>query len=213
MPKQVDREARRRDVVDALFRVVAQHGLQRASLRTVAAEAGLNVGSVRHYFAGQQELMRFAMQSMLDRVAERGQALVEEAGDDLERLSPQEQRRHTENVLCELLPLDERRRAEVTVFIDFVTTNRTTPGLEDLAHETAVGARRLMRRLLTRLDDSGALRSGLDLDVEAERLASLLDGLSLNAVLRPELVDEDRCLAVLKTHLDALEPAPQRTGR
>ncbi|MEI5134937.1 TetR family transcriptional regulator [Streptomyces libani] len=57
MPKQVDREARRREVVDALFRVAVRDGLQRASLRAVADEARLNIGSVRHYFAGQEELM------------------------------------------------------------------------------------------------------------------------------------------------------------
>ncbi|MGH3548110.1 MAG: hypothetical protein ACRDQU_08350 [Pseudonocardiaceae bacterium] len=44
---------------------MVRSGLQQASLRAVADEATLNLGSVRHYFDNQQELMRFAMQSML----------------------------------------------------------------------------------------------------------------------------------------------------
>lgn len=39
-----------------------------------------------------------------------------------------------------------------------------------------------MYRVLTRLDESGTLRPGRDIDIETERLTSLLDGLCLNAV-------------------------------
>jgi AcrR family transcriptional regulator len=56
-------------------------GLHRASLRAVADEAQLNIGSLRHYFASQQDLMRFAMQSMLDRVGSRLLEHVERIGD------------------------------------------------------------------------------------------------------------------------------------
>src|SRR5262245_33159414 len=126
MPKQVDREARRREVVDALFRVVVRDGLQRASLRAVADEARLNIGSVRHYFAGQEELMRFAMRSMLDRVGSRLQRRIDELGD-LDTIPGPRLRRFVVELLSELLPLDESRRAEVTVLVDFCTAARTHP--------------------------------------------------------------------------------------
>ncbi|MCX2182859.1 TetR family transcriptional regulator C-terminal domain-containing protein [Streptomyces sp. SKN60] len=203
MPKQVDPEARRREVVDALFRVVVREGLQRASLRNVADEAGLNIGSLRHYFASQQELMRFAMQSMLDRV---GARLLERVADmgELGSRPYAEQLRLATGLLAELLPLDERRRAEVTVFLDFNTAARTDPAFADLSRRTAEGARGLVRRVLGRLDATGALRPGLDLDVETERLASLLDGLGLNAVLHPGLLAPEACLDVLTAHLEGL---------
>ncbi|MEK8143280.1 TetR family transcriptional regulator [Streptomyces sp. M10(2022)] len=76
----MDPDARRRTVVDALFRVVVRDGLQRTSLRAVADEAELNIGSLRHYFASQQELMGFAMQSMLDRLGSRLLQRVEQIG-------------------------------------------------------------------------------------------------------------------------------------
>lgn len=206
MPKQVDREARRREVVDALFRVVVRDGLQRASLRTVADEAGLNIGSVRHYFAGQEELMRFAMRSMVDRVGDRLQRRIDELGD-LDGLSGPEIRRCARELLSELLPLDDSRRAEVTVLVDFSTAARTHPGIDDLARETATGTRTLVRRILTRLDTAGGLRAGLTLDTETERLTSLLDGLAFTAVLRPDVLDAQTCATVLRAHLDDLAPA------
>ncbi|WP_371676979.1 TetR/AcrR family transcriptional regulator [Streptomyces sp. NBC_01276] len=203
MPKQVDPELRRREVVDALFRVVVRDGLQRASLRAVADEAGLNIGSVRHYFAGQRELMDFAMRSMLDRLGSRILERVEEIGG-LENHPRPRRLRLAADLLGELLPLDERRRAEVTVFLDFTAAARTNPEFADLARETAVGARALVRRVLDRLEAAGELRPGLEPVLETERLAALLDGLCLSAVLHPGLLGPERCRAVLDAHLAGL---------
>ncbi|MGW1891560.1 TetR/AcrR family transcriptional regulator [Streptomyces sp. NPDC002004] len=207
MPKYVDPEARRRDVVDALFRVVVRDGLQRASLRAVADEAALNIGSLRHYFAGQQELMTFAMQSMLDRVGGRLVRRVEEIGDLGSHPGP-DRLRLAAGLLAELLPLDDDRRAEVTVFLDFNTAARTNPALQELSRQAAEGARGLVRRLLTRLDESGTLGPGRDLGIETERLTALLDGLGLGAVLHPEVVSAQTCLSALRAHLaDLTSPA------
>ncbi|WP_372410482.1 TetR/AcrR family transcriptional regulator [Streptomyces luteireticuli] len=203
MPKIVDPEARRREVVDALFRVVVRDGLQRASLRAVADEAGLNIGSVRHYFAGQRELMEFAMRSMLDRVTGRLLRGVEGIGD-LGAHHREERLRLVGGLLAELLPLDARRRAEVVVFLEFTAAARTDPAFAELSHRAAAGTRRLMGRVLARLDESGMLRPGCDLGVETERLAALLDGLGQAAVLHPDVVAPERCAEVLTAHLEEL---------
>ncbi|MFI9724075.1 TetR/AcrR family transcriptional regulator [Streptomyces sp. NPDC052396] len=203
MPKLVDAEARRREVVDALFRVAVRDGLQRASLRAVADEAGLNIGSLRHFFASQQELMDFAMRSMLDRVTGRVLRRVERIGDLAVHDRPERLRLAAE-LLGELLPLDERRRAEVTVFIDFNAAARTNPAFAELAHHTAVGTRRLVHRVLTRLDDCGTLGVGRDLELETERLSALVDGLGHAAALHPEVLGAPSCQAVLLAHLTEL---------
>ncbi|MGW1200374.1 TetR/AcrR family transcriptional regulator [Streptomyces sp. NPDC002536] len=203
MPKLVDPDARRRDVVDALFRVVVRDGLQRASLRAVADEAGLNIGSVRHYFANQQELMDFAMQAMLDRLDERLQRHIERIGN-LGGHPREDRLRLAADFLAELLPLDGRRRAEVTVFLDFNAAARTDPAFAALSRRTATDIRRLAHRVLTRLDETGTLRPGRDLAFETERLAALLDGLGLSAVLHPDVLDAQTCAGVLRAHLDDL---------
>ncbi|MER6943836.1 TetR family transcriptional regulator C-terminal domain-containing protein [Nonomuraea sp. NPDC000554] len=74
----------------------------------------------------------------------------------------------------------------------------------DLAAQVAVGTREFVRHVLERLEARGDLRPGLRLDVETERLSSLVDGLAMNAVLRPELVSGPACLEVVRTHLGAL---------
>ncbi|TLQ47821.1 TetR/AcrR family transcriptional regulator [Streptomyces marianii] len=211
MPKHVDPDVRRRVVVDALFRVVVREGLQRTSLRAVAAEAELNIGSLRHYFASQQELMNFAMQSMLDRVSSRLLERIERIGDPSRHARP-EQLRLAAGLLAELLPLDERRRAEVTVFLDFNAAARTNPAFGDLSRQSAEGTRKLVCRVLTRLDASGALRPGLDIGIETQRLTALLDGLSNSAVLHPEILNPRTCVDVLIAHLGDLSLPVETPG-
>lgn len=212
MPRKIDAGARRGDVVEALFRVAVREGLPRVSLRTVAAEAQLNIGSLRHYFSTQQELMELAMRAMIDRV----QARVAERAEHL-RLHPaqtvEERLRWAQDVLSELLPVDGTRRAEVMIFLDFVVFARTKPEFRGLAVEVATRTRKFVHRVLVHLGEHGTLRDGLDLDIETERLTSLLDGLSLNAVLYPELLPARRCLSTLRAQLDALAATPEHATR
>ena len=44
-------------------------------------------------------------------------------------------------LLEELLPLDDIRRAEITVFLEFATAARTDPALDHLAREAAASTR------------------------------------------------------------------------
>lgn len=196
MPRKVDAAARRQDVVDALFRVAVRDGLARVSLRGVADEARLNIGSLRHYFDSQLELMRFAMRAMLDGVAARVRARL----DRLPAAAPRPERvDHAVALLGELLPVDDARRSEVTVFLDFLALARTRPELSDLAAEAATGTRGAAHRVLAYV--TGAAPD----PIEVERLTSLLDGLGVNAVLHPDLVPPSTAESVLRTHLTTVD--------
>ena len=52
-------------------RIIATDGLERASLREVADEAGLAVGSVRHYFASSEDLLAYSFAAVSDRILAR----------------------------------------------------------------------------------------------------------------------------------------------
>ena len=71
MPKIVDHEQRRRELAEALWRVIAESGPTAVSIRSVAAEAGWSPGSLRHYFQPREELLVFAMNLSEDRVTAR----------------------------------------------------------------------------------------------------------------------------------------------
>ncbi|MFJ8472248.1 TetR/AcrR family transcriptional regulator [Kitasatospora sp. NPDC094011] len=203
MPKIVDPVERRQAVADAVLRVAAREGLEHASLRNVADEAGLAVGSVRHYIAGSSELMIFAMQELARRIDVRihshARVLLDPApAPDTDR------RDRTVRLLAETLPLDAERREESALWLSFVTAARTRPELRPRAAELQAGLDALVRRVLVELERAGALTPGLDHELETRRLSALLDGLTLQAVQHPDLVGPDDLHAVLRRHLDTL---------
>ncbi|MFC4112008.1 TetR/AcrR family transcriptional regulator [Nonomuraea zeae] len=199
MPKVVDPEARRDEVVDAVFRVVRRAGFEQASLRNVAEEAGLAIGSIRHYFAGHTDLMVFAMRASIDRV---GARILERVGPLLAATDHGERAEGVEAMLAELLPLDERRREEATVWLAFTTAARTRPELQPLAREAYDGMRRLVRRIVEGVARHRRLPG--EPAVETERLCALIDGLTVEGVLHPERMTPELMAAVLRRHLETL---------
>lgn len=60
MPKSVDHEARRAELTEALFTVIEREGVNGATIRAVAAEAGWTRGVIGHYFEDRDDLLVFA---------------------------------------------------------------------------------------------------------------------------------------------------------
>ncbi len=112
MPKKIDHDARRRDLAHALWRVLVARGLEAVSLRQVAAEAGVSMGMVQHYFSDKEEMVLFALRSMTEHVSARmGAALATLPDEPLQRVRA---------VLVETLPLDDERRVEAQVAATFL---------------------------------------------------------------------------------------------
>jgi len=203
VPRVVDVEERRRELGEAVWRVIRRDGLAEASVRTVAQEAGLSTGSLRHYFGTQTELLVFAMRLVMARVEERVSAV--------ER--PTDAREAAGTVLAELLPLDDERRAENEVWLAFTAQALVRPELHALRAEayTALwsGCLRWVRRLLP----TGTPAD--EVELEAHRLFALLDGLAVHAAVDPVHSSPQRLVDVLGRHLDAIggRDADRRRGR
>jgi AcrR family transcriptional regulator len=191
MPKLVDPVERRREVAEAVWRVVRQGGLDHASVRNVAREAGLSMGSLRHFFATQSDLLVFTLRTITERIEQRIAALPEEP----------DPRRRAELVLLELLPMDAERAAENEVWLAFTARALVDPDLRavrDQAHDTLrSGCRALVHGLLP---DHPAR----DIERETDRLHALVDGLAVHAATRPGQITPERMRAAITTHLDAL---------
>jgi AcrR family transcriptional regulator len=182
-----------------VLRLAARDGLAAVSLRAVAVESGLNIGSVRHYFDGQRDLMRFAMRSTIDRVAARVSARVAST----RAAAPDEAAERLLDLLSELLPLDAARRTEAAVLVEFLVAARTDPDLADLAQEAVRGTVSLARRVLEGVARRRELTAE-EREAQAQQLAALLDGLTFRAVLAPEVATAEDCVQALRTHLAAL---------
>jgi AcrR family transcriptional regulator len=193
VPKVVDHDARRAELARAVWAVVRREGIEHASMRTVAAEAGCSTGSLRHYFPTHSELLAFALQVVIDRIGSRLAALDRDP----------EPRRAARQILHELLPLDDERRAENEVWLAF-----TARALVDRSlREIHAGVDEALRRTWTGIAEALALD---DPELEAERLHAVVDGLCVHAALNGDRLSADRIRAVIDQQLDSLRPSPNR---
>ena len=205
MPKFVDAALRRQEVVEAVFRIVAADGLERASLREVADEAELAVGSVRHYFASSDELLTHSFGVVVDRIVGRLTA----ADDRLAEAQPGTPEHHQGvlTLLGELLPLDDERAVDACVWMAFKNAARTKPFLAAEADRSHRAVAAIVGRLVMDLSSAADTDVAVDqqrLVTEAERLLATLDGLTMHALLQPEWMTAQMCGDVLESHLTGL---------
>lgn len=102
-PKTDERiESRRRQILDAASRVIAERGFHGATIRRIAAAAGVAEGTIYNYFADKTELL-FGLLDRLNESAERPAALDALGGSgagvgDLRRLFEEQVRHRLEHV-------------------------------------------------------------------------------------------------------------------
>lgn len=79
MPKIVDHDERRTEIVRAIIKVVGEGGLSGATVRSIAREGGFSSGVIAHYFTNKDEMVRYAFEYVADRVFRRIDARLKQA--------------------------------------------------------------------------------------------------------------------------------------
>ncbi|WP_228002395.1 TetR/AcrR family transcriptional regulator [Nocardia australiensis] len=204
MPKQVDHDARRTAIAEALWRVALVRGLDRVTLREVAAEAGISLGQLQHYFGGRQELMIFAMEFMsrknVERVTER--LILMGEGGRAARLRA---------IVMEMLPIDEDSRAGSSINIDFLLEAARNDVLRENVRQRTGALRELLEGQIALAVQAGEIASDRDPATEAGLLICLADGLRTHFLLGMYTAEE--VLALMEAHLARLlvsADAPRR---
>ncbi|OMQ16261.1 TetR family transcriptional regulator, partial [Modestobacter sp. VKM Ac-2676] len=76
MPKLVDREVRRQEILEVTWRIMATRGAESATMREIAREAGYANGALAPYFANKDELVEAAYLYVFERTNDRIRAAV-----------------------------------------------------------------------------------------------------------------------------------------
>ncbi len=172
-----DREQRRRQIIDAEVHITTSGGLQAATFRTIAKEAGVSVRLVQYYFGTKDQLLA-------DTLAEVGRGAVERVQSALGDLGPDPSaRQRIRTIFEQFLPLDEPRRQAMLVFIAFRTaalTDSTLRSSETLGLDMSLID--TIRDAIEEAAANGKTREGIDSHHEAVMLVAALTGIS-NGVL------------------------------
>jgi AcrR family transcriptional regulator len=138
MPKIVDHDERREEILQAAMRVICTVGLDGTTMRAIAREAGYSNGGLSHYFADKDDILRSVLVMTHRRSVERrAQALAGKSA--LDRLWA---------LLLDNLPLDEERSVETLMEMTFWPRAVSSPELRDFQHEAAHALLADLRRLI-----------------------------------------------------------------
>ncbi len=192
MPKIVDHDERRTLIAEAMWQVILDKGMEGATVRNIAEEAGLSLGALRHYFKNQDDLLVYAMELVKERATMRIQAIFKRD------LLPKEM---IIAMLLEVVPIDEETRIEMEVWFAFVAYVKHRKDAFEVLDD---GLYEAFQKVLHYMQAEGLLREGLDIDLETERLYALIDGIAMHALFDQERVDRNRVVNVIHYHIDSL---------
>ncbi|MCK8671808.1 TetR family transcriptional regulator [Rhodococcus sp. HM1] len=154
----------------ALLQVAARSGLDSASVREVASEAGVSIGAVQHHFPTKDAMLAFAFRALADRVLAR----LSSTDPDIDPS------RTLFAALSQLLPLDEQRASEAQVMAAFTVRAVTSPPLGAIRHATLFTMRTGVSAVL--------IRMGIpEPETRATLLLAAVNGLALDAIACPAL--------------------------
>ncbi|MBO0652901.1 TetR family transcriptional regulator [Streptomyces triculaminicus] len=190
-----DHEARRRDVSEAVWRVLAAHGFGGLTLRAVAAELDATTGLLTHYFPAKRDLLAHA----LDLLEQRTSARPRPAGGD--GLSA------VRTALLGILPLTAEATASNRIWVSSWDTALADPAVSANHARMYAQSRDRLRDLVATAQRLGELPAGDPARI-AEGAQSFVLGLVVQALLNPTAFPPDRQAGLLDDYLAALASAP-----
>jgi DNA-binding transcriptional regulator YbjK len=195
VPRQADHQARRREIVEALWRVTARDGLAAVSFREVAAEAGVPVARVQYYFGTKGDLLLASLLLLGERIVARGMEGMAAAGPDP---TPEAVLRAA---MVGAQPVDEESRTDILLFFSFYVAALTDPSLASVVENQRWIHPFFVDQIAT-ARERGETRAGIDPEHEAVLLFAANTGLSLGVLAG--LLSADDAVAAIDYRLGRL---------
>jgi AcrR family transcriptional regulator len=176
VPKIVDHDERRLELVDATWRIIARQGLEGATMREIAMEAGFANGALKPYFPTKDTLLEFAFGHVFNRTNQR---IAEVTGgkSGLEAL----------RAFClEVLPLDDERVNEARIVIPFWQKAVNDAQKAQIHQQSMAAWLDTIRQFLAEAREAGDVRAAVDDSILAGQLLNMLLGAQIEAALAPE---------------------------
>ena len=166
MPRKVDHDERRREIIEAVIRITLKGGLSAATFREVAAEAGMSVRLVQYYFGSKDELLLRTQQHVAMRSVERLRAWIA-ATDGTPR-------QWLRAFMRSFIPTDDDSRVAMLMYVALYNEWLVDP---TSARAEAANVPRQMHLAFTNQLQRAKLRAGVQPELEASLLSALVPSL------------------------------------
>lgn len=205
-------------ILEAIVDVIADEGIERASVRAVAQRAGVSIGAVQHHFRTKAQMLEGAMSFLTvqfeahahSAASQADPGLDDDVRDDRENPSAEPLRPGQAlavlRAMCQSLALiDEADRRAGGVWLDFVAASRVHEGLAGI-HQGAWA--RLRGTFASLLEVHTPAHPSPQ--AAADLLLAGLDGIAVSRMTEPHYMTAARAEAVAEAALAAAlsPPAP-----
>ncbi|WP_436524512.1 TetR/AcrR family transcriptional regulator [Actinoplanes sp. HUAS TT8] len=169
MPRLVDRDVRRAELLAATWRVVRARGVEGTTTRAIADEAGCSLSVLAHFLGGKDDILVAAQKAVYDRIVERAFRI----GGDLNGLAA------LRAALDAVLPIDDERAADAHVNVAFAGAALSHPLLAESRRESHRAIRVHLMNCLREARELAELRPAVADDAVIDDFIILVEGSSL----------------------------------
>lgn len=170
--QRLSSEERRRQIIEAVFEVMSEHGIADTTMARVAAQAGVGMGTLYRYFDNQRAMLQAAIVTLSARMTAIAYDSYQE--DPIEHLREMA-RRHQAYV-------SSKDGAVARLWMEFVSANPKA-GLRETILETQQRAFEATKEVCVRGVEQGVIREGVDLDLLAYQILDQAWGADMNALM------------------------------
>lgn len=186
-------EVRRRLILEAARRCIAARGLEGTTIREIAKEADISIGTITYHFSGVQDILAEALREASENFTKR---FLEEAG------SQTGARNRLRYIVDVNLPVDEERRALWRLWLELWAKASRDPALAEVHSERHAYERVAIAEIVDQAVERGELPAS-DSAGFALNFLGLLDGLGLQAVIGDKGVTVETARHALYSMIDA----------
>lgn len=206
MSRELAKEARRRQLIEATIDGIARKGFADLKIADIAAEAGLSVGIVNFYFKSKDALLIATLRHLVEDYEQHVAQVLARAG------------KSAASQIDAMIEADFARthanRKHVTVWYAFWGETRWRPEFSKLCADLSTSFQQSMTEAMQRLIDEGGYRD-VDASLVARGLNAMIDGLWLDMLINPKQTDRETAKASVRAFLAGLFPkefGPRRSA-
>ncbi|CDO38595.1 TetR/AcrR family transcriptional regulator [Novosphingobium sp. KN65.2] len=190
MPVYVDHAKRRAELIEVAIELIAESGLEGASVRSIASRAGYSAVVVAHYFRNKSELLRQAFERTIELTGVRIDEAISAGSDVLATLEI-------------MLPTEPVSSKTWKVWFAFWGAALSEPAYQMAQATRGREGREIIKRVL---DQCSAIPLGAagGREVQSARLLALIAGIAAIATFDPELWQPEFQRRILRSELDDL---------
>jgi AcrR family transcriptional regulator len=180
MPKIIDHDQRRRDIIQVAKRLILQGGFEAATMRSIAAEAGFANGALKHYFPGKESIIAATFESVLAEMDPRG-AL--KGNDPAPGQDPESRLRASINTWVPFTEAEINAGRVLLVLWEHAASN---PELAELYRQFFARWREMATRLIADASEAAGKKGETDYDVLSLEILSATIGANVVNLMHPD---------------------------